>query len=47
VVYSTPGTDLHTQHLDRNRAGEPLILAPDHEMAKQAYIAQTQHTVVR
>ncbi len=40
VVYSTPNTALHKQHIQAQRAGQPLILPADHPLAKQAFVNQ-------
>jgi hypothetical protein len=41
VVYSTPNTMLSQQHADAASHGEALILPPDHDLATQAFVAQT------
>jgi hypothetical protein len=40
VAYSTPGTLLDHEHLQANLRGEPLVLPPNHAMARQAFHKQ-------
>jgi len=40
VAYSTPGTQLDHEHVQSNLRGEPLVLAPNHAMARQAFHKQ-------
>jgi uncharacterized protein DUF6424 len=37
VLYATPGSQLAQQKQEAERAGTPLILAPDHPISQQAY----------
>ena len=41
VAYATPGTALAAQHAAAHRAGQQLVLPPDHPMARQAFAKQT------
>jgi uncharacterized protein DUF6424 len=40
VAYSTPGTQLNHEHIQANLRGEPLVLPPNHSMARQAFHKQ-------
>jgi hypothetical protein len=40
VLYTTPHTALNRAHRLAQHAGEPLILPPDHPLARQAYREQ-------
>jgi hypothetical protein len=40
VAYSTPGTQLNQEHVQANLRGEPLVLPPNHAMARQAFHRQ-------
>jgi len=42
VVYSTPNSQLHADHLQAEARGEQLTLPGDHPMAKQAYLYQNR-----
>jgi hypothetical protein len=37
VLYATPGSQLAQQKHEKERAGAPLILGPDHPLSVQAY----------
>ena len=40
VLYATPGSLLHAEHLEHAAAGTPHILHEEHPLAKQAFAAQ-------
>ncbi len=40
VIYATPGSQLEQQKQAAERASTPLILGPDHPMARQAFVNQ-------
>jgi len=40
VLFETPGTELAKQHTLARRVREPLILPPDHPLARQAFVKQ-------
>jgi hypothetical protein len=47
VAYSTPGTLLNHEHLQASLRGEPLVLPPNHTMARQAFHRQYEKAAAK
>ena len=47
MVYATPGTQLHQEHVQAEHQGEQLVLNDKHPMALQAYRRQYSEALVK